>query len=64
MKKIAVQFFSSDKRLQKIFFQNHSPPPPPPSRVKWSAPKKTEVLNYILDYTLAKFSTVTHYAWQ
>ena len=33
-----MQFFSSDKRLQEIFFQNH-PPPPPPSRVKWSAPK-------------------------
>ena len=31
-----MQFFSSDKRLQEIFFQNH---PPPPSRVKWSAPK-------------------------
>ena len=30
-----MQFFSSDKRLQEIFFQNH---PPPPSRVKWSAP--------------------------
>ena len=37
-----MQFFSSTKRLQEIFFQNH--PPPPPSRVKWSAPKirKTE----------------------
>ena len=31
-----MKFFSSDKRLQEIFFQNH---PPPPSRVKWSAPK-------------------------
>ena len=30
-----MQFFSSDKRLQEIFFQNHSPPS---SRVKWSAP--------------------------
>ena len=29
-------FFSSDKLLQEILFQNH--PPPPPSRVKWSAP--------------------------
>ena len=34
-----MQFFSSDKRLQEIFFQNHPPPPLPPSRVKWSAPK-------------------------
>ena len=25
-----MQFFSSDKRLQEIFFQNHPPPPPPP----------------------------------
>ena len=24
-----MQFFSSDKRLQEIFFQNHPPPPPP-----------------------------------
>ena len=24
-----MQFFSSDKRLQKIFFQNHPPPSPP-----------------------------------
>ena len=31
-----MQFFSSDKRLQEFFFQNHSPPTP--SRVKWSAP--------------------------
>ena len=23
-----MQFFSSDKRLQEIFFQNHPPPPP------------------------------------
>ena len=30
-----MQFFSSDKRLREIFFQNHAPPP---SRVKWSAP--------------------------
>ena len=30
-----MQFFSSEKRLQEIFFQNH---PPSPSRVKWSAP--------------------------
>ena len=30
-----MQFFSSNKPLQEIFFQNH---PPPPSRVKWSAP--------------------------
>ena len=34
-----MQFFSSDKRLQEIFFQNH-PPLPPPSRVKWSAPNE------------------------
>ena len=31
-----MQFFSSNKCLQEIFFQNH---PPPLSRVKWSAPK-------------------------
>ena len=36
-----MQFFSSDKRLQEIFFQNHPPTPPPPSRVKWSAPNVT-----------------------
>ena len=30
-----MQFFSSDKRLQEIFFQNH---PPPRSRVKWLVP--------------------------
>ena len=24
-----MQFFSSDKRLQEICFQNHPPPPPP-----------------------------------
>ena len=24
-----MQFFSSDKRLQEIVFQNHPPPPPP-----------------------------------
>ena len=24
-----MKFFSSDKRLQEIFFQNHPPPPPP-----------------------------------
>ena len=34
-----MQFFSSDKRLQEIFFK--IPPPPAPSRVKWSAPKMT-----------------------
>ena len=32
-----MQFFSSDKGLQEIFFRNH---PHPPSRVKWSAPKE------------------------
>ena len=35
-----MQFFSSNKRLQEIFFQNHLPPP---SRVKWSAPKLGKV---------------------
>ena len=34
-----MQFFSSDKRLREIFFQNHLPPLLPPSRVKWSAHK-------------------------
>ena len=33
------QFFSSEKRLLEIFFQNHPPTPHPPLRVKWSAPK-------------------------
>ena len=28
-----MQFFSSDKRLQEIFFQNHPPPPPPPQEL-------------------------------
>ena len=34
-------FFSSDKRLQEIFFRNQPlppPAPPPPSTVQWSAP--------------------------
>ena len=30
-----MQFFSSDKRLQEIFFQSHSPPL---STVQWSPP--------------------------
>ena len=25
-----MKFFSSDKRLEEIFFQNHPPPPPHP----------------------------------
>ena len=33
----SMQFFSSDKHLQEIFFQNQ--PPPSPSRVQWLAPK-------------------------
>ena len=37
-----TQFFSSDKRLQEICFQNH----PPRSRVKWSTP--TNQLTYLL----------------
>ena len=37
-----MQFFSSDKRLQEIIFQNH--PPPPGSRVKWSAPLGLKVV--------------------
>ena len=28
-----MQFFSSDKRLQEIFFQNPPPPPPPPQEL-------------------------------
>ena len=32
-----MQFFSSDKRLEKFLFKK-STPPPPRSRVKWSAP--------------------------
>ena len=39
-----MQFFSSDKPLQEIFFQNHPLPPPPPSRVKWSAPNEAQVI--------------------
>ena len=39
-----IQFFSSDKRLQEIFFQNH---PPPPSRVKWSAPNWVQIIDYM-----------------
>ena len=35
-----MQFFSSNKRLQEIFLQNHLPPP---WRVKWSAPKLGKV---------------------
>ena len=31
-----MRFFSSDKRLQEIYFQNLSPP----SKVKWSAPER------------------------
>ena len=40
-----MQFFSSDKRLQEIFFKS----PTPPSRVKWSAPniKKSVTINPI-----------------
>ena len=28
-----MQFFSSDKRLKEIFFQNHLPPPLPPQEL-------------------------------
>ena len=40
-----MQFFSSDKCLQEICFQNH---PPHPSRVKWSAPNDLEFLKTYL----------------
>ena len=50
-----MQFFSSDKRLQKIFFKIN---PPPLSRVKWSAPKikKTANPDDLLGNTQSKLS--------
>ena len=45
-----IQFFSSDKRLQEIFFSKSNHPPTSPSRVKWSAPN--QFINRILWGTL------------
>ena len=44
-----MQFFSSDKRLQEIFFQNY--PPTPPSRVNWSTPYCSLFLHINLCFT-------------
>ena len=58
-----MQFFSSDKHLQEMFFQNH--PPPPPSRVKWSAPYSPSIFlasTQTAPRPLSSFGT--HARWQ
>ena len=37
-----MQFFPSDKRLREIFFSKSPTPPASPSRVKGSAPNRSE----------------------
>ena len=38
----ACNVFLPTSACGKFFFQNHPPPPPSPSRVKWSAPNRSE----------------------
>ena len=52
-----MQFFSSDKRLQEIFFKiTHQPPSP--SRVKWSALNVVKYLSQLQEQFISPIPLV------